>query len=277
MSDKRCSKCEVVKPITEFYSRGQCKVCVRAINREKQRELKKTPEGLAKYRARRNKHKATPQGRINRAVHIKVKRAIDRQCTDEEIASIKSSCMVDSQRKLNTIGRARENGRISGPVEAWYDWLYECADDEWLDNFYSGSAGRRDHRAFDAGKRLSISTLSVLRYAIKNSGVSNTIEVRCGFTVHQAIERFEYLFTEGMSWDEFAKGNIHIDHIKPQSSFNLSNDEQFRQCWELSNLQPLWASDNLSKNAKPMDQWLSEIGGFMGHARVKSPQMVMPL
>ena len=258
MSEKRCSKCEVVKPITEFYSRGQCKVCVRAINREKQRELKKTPEGLAKYRARRNKHKTTSQGKINRAVHAKVKRAVERNCTDEQIAEIKSEGMINSQRKLSTIGRQRESGRISGPCDAWNDWLYECADDEWLDKFYLTNPNLKDIRTYKQSKYLSQSTQNILRYAMRRGVVSRTIEARCGFTVDQAIERFQSLFTEGMDWDHFNKGSIHIDHIKPQASFDLSKEGQFKECWALDNLQPLWAADNLSKRDKTMAQWLSE-------------------
>ena len=258
MSDKRCSKCEVVKPITEFYSRGQCKVCVRAINREKQRELKKTPEGLAKYKARRDKHKATPEGKANRAVHAKVSRAAKSNCTDEQIAEIKSYGMVDSQRRLNTIGRRREDGRIAGPWEAWQDWLYECANDEWLDNFYLRNPKLKDIRTFRESKYLSQSTQSILRYAMKRRVVSRTIETRCGFTVLQAVERFQSLFTKGMDWNEFNDGNIHIDHIKPQSGFDFSKEEQFKECWALENLQPLWATDNFRKGVKPMAQWLAE-------------------
>ena len=51
-----------------------------------------------------------------------------------------------------------------------------------------------------------------------------------------------------MNWDNY--GEWQIDHIKPKSWFHYENetDQQFRECWSLDNLQPLWAKDNLSKS-----------------------------
>jgi len=48
--------------------------------------------------------------------------------------------------------------------------------------------------------------------------------------------------------------NIHIDHIKPVSRFNLRNEEQFRQCFHFSNLQPLFKEDNIKKGNKWSDK-----------------------
>ena len=51
-----------------------------------------------------------------------------------------------------------------------------------------------------------------------------------------------------MTWKAFRNGDIHIDHIKPQSLFNLQDINDVKKCWSLSNLQPLWAADNLAKS-----------------------------
>jgi len=64
-----------------------------------------------------------------------------------------------------------------------------------------------------------------------------------------ALECRDYLanlFTEGMSWENY--GQWHIDHIRPISSFDLSNPQEQRQCFHYTNLQPLWALDNLIKS-----------------------------
>jgi len=48
-----------------------------------------------------------------------------------------------------------------------------------------------------------------------------------------------------MNWD-----NIHLDHIKPVSSFNLDDENEFNNCCNYTNFQPLLIEDNLRKNNK---------------------------
>jgi hypothetical protein len=60
-------------------------------------------------------------------------------------------------------------------------------------------------------------------------------------------EHLENQFTEGMSWDLMGK-YIHIDHIIPLSSAK-TEDEVYGLC-HYTNLQPLWAEDNLRKSNK---------------------------
>jgi hypothetical protein len=53
-----------------------------------------------------------------------------------------------------------------------------------------------------------------------------------------------------MTWENY--GEWHVDHIVPVSAHNFETTEDidFKKCWDLSNLQPLWATDNMRKNAK---------------------------
>lgn len=75
------------------------------------------------------------------------------------------------------------------------------------------------------------------------------------FTLEELKEHLESKFQPGMTWDNH--GKWHIDHIRPIASFNITSykDEDFKKCWCLENLQPLWAKDNLSKGAK----WYGEL------------------
>ena len=57
----------------------------------------------------------------------------------------------------------------------------------------------------------------------------------------------ESKFTNGMSWDKIGI-EIHIDHIIPLSSAK-NEDEIYKLC-HYTNLQPLWAKDNLKKGNK---------------------------
>ena len=90
----------------------------------------------------------------------------------------------------------------------------------------------------------------MMRDAICRGGQSVMVEQVCGYTVRELAIHLEAQFMDGMDWAAFVRGEIHIDHRKPQATFDLSNPAGVRACWALSNLQPLWATDNQRKGAK---------------------------
>ncbi len=53
---------------------------------------------------------------------------------------------------------------------------------------------------------------------------------------------------------EITLSDIHLDHIKPVSKFNLSIPEEFLKCAHYTNLQPLLAGDNITKGNKWEDE-----------------------
>jgi hypothetical protein len=75
-----------------------------------------------------------------------------------------------------------------------------------------------------------------------------TFDEILGCTINEAIEHFEQKFQPGMSWENH--GQWHIDHIRPLASFDLTDPEQRKQAGHYSNLQPLWAKENLSKGCR---------------------------
>jgi hypothetical protein len=70
------------------------------------------------------------------------------------------------------------------------------------------------------------------------------------YSLKELIDHMKSKFQEGMTLDNY--GEWHVDHIRPVSTFNITSQEceDFKLCWSLSNLQPLWAIDNLKKGAK---------------------------
>jgi len=83
--------------------------------------------------------------------------------------------------------------------------------------------------------------------SLKNISKKNKTFEIIGCTPQQLKEHIEKQFTNGMCWDLLGK-KIHIDHIIPLCS--AKNEEEVFKLCHYSNLQPLWAEDNLSKGGK---------------------------
>jgi hypothetical protein len=84
--------------------------------------------------------------------------------------------------------------------------------------------------------------------ALKGIGFqkSNTTEKMLGCSYENFLQHLESLFSEGMNWHN--QGKWHIDHIIPLAS--AKNEEELIKLCHYTNLQPLWAKDNLSKSNK---------------------------
>ena len=68
------------------------------------------------------------------------------------------------------------------------------------------------------------------------------------FSIEELKKHLENKFEKGMCFDNY--GDWHIDHVIPCSWFDLSDEDQFKHCWSLHNLKPMWASHNLKKQNK---------------------------
>jgi hypothetical protein len=84
--------------------------------------------------------------------------------------------------------------------------------------------------------------------AFKNKGYSKNTKTKemLGIEWEVAKQHIERQFTKGMNWDN--QGKWHIDHIIPLASAN-TEEELIKLC-HYTNLQPLWAEDNLTKSDK---------------------------
>lgn len=73
-----------------------------------------------------------------------------------------------------------------------------------------------------------------------------------GYAMADLVQHIERQFTDGMTWQALIAGHIHIDHIIPVASFRPSSPHcpEFKRCWALSNLRPMWAKDNMAKGSR---------------------------
>lgn len=96
--------------------------------------------------------------------------------------------------------------------------------------------------------RLKKNMRSRVNLALKGQNKGGSTESLVGCSTEYLKSYLESKFVEGMGWENRSKW--HIDHIRPCSSFDLSDPEQQKLCFHYTNLQPLWAKDNLKKSNK---------------------------
>ena len=110
----------------------------------------------------------------------------------------------------------------------------------------------KDKMINDFHYRLNLRLRARIRLALKVVKTEKHFKTKelIGCSVEQLKEHLEKQFKPGMSWMNYGYRGWHIDHIKPCKAFNLTDPEQQKQCFHYSNLQPLWAQENMSKGSK---------------------------
>ena len=162
--------------------------------------------------------------------------------------------------------------------------MYQCKDcKNKIDKFYRQSdkgrqAAKKDRirrrvlgientyekqrRRNDVDFRLRSRLRTRLRLSLKKTIKSkfyHTLDL-LGCSLEDLKKHLENQFVEGMSWDNY--GEWHIDHIVPCASFDLSDPNQQRICFNFRNLQPLWDKDNQRKQDKLPENYLEIINNI---------------
>jgi len=100
--------------------------------------------------------------------------------------------------------------------------------------------------------RISSTISSRMRQSLHGCKYNRHWEELVDYTLNDLKEHLSSLFLDGMNWENHGKGGWNIDHIKPIRAFNITSYDcsDFKLCWSLNNLQPLWELENQSKGAK---------------------------
>jgi len=69
-----------------------------------------------------------------------------------------------------------------------------------------------------------------------------------GTSFKDLVSHLEKQFKPGMTLSNY--GKWHIDHIKPVSKYDLTKPGELEKCFHYTNLQPMWAIDNIKKSNK---------------------------
>ena len=102
--------------------------------------------------------------------------------------------------------------------------------------------------AVDPCYKLKKNLRTRLYHALKGEAKNGSAVKDMGCTVEELKTYLESKFQSGMSWDNYGIHGWHIDHVKPLADFNLTDREELLKACHYTNLQPLWAEDNMRKN-----------------------------
>lgn len=113
-------------------------------------------------------------------------------------------------------------------------------------------ARSKQRRLVDGNYAASIAMRKSLSSGLRRVGVvkgHKTVKyLGCSFV--EAKNHIESLFQPGMSWANWGLRGWHIDHKRPISSFDYTDPNWVFKASHYTNLQPLWALENLTKSAK---------------------------
>lgn len=215
MSKRTCRACREIKEAREFYSRhAQCKACKCEENRLWRQNNPEAAKAIDARKYERNKSKIQLR---RKQYYENNKERILAQCAKYRKANI------ERQRAYFKANRKR----------------FSAAKNVW----------QKKKREEDPQFRLR----HALRTRIAKRIRSGSPVQDLGCTVAELMARFESMFEPGMTWENYGAA-WHVDHIRPLASFDLLDRTQFLQACHFSNLQPLWAQDNLQKGSKYVAQ-----------------------
>lgn len=235
---KACCKCGIAKPATtEFFVKklaglsARCKPCLQKAKRD---AWARKAEGInAARRAARN-DETRRRDRQRYAAAPERKRANVRAWREAN---------PDKRREIDR--RHYEKFRDKKVRQA-SEWGERNPDRKRRNvrEFY------RRKRATDPMYRLRAAVSSLIYGHLKSGKGGKRTEEVLGYTTADLRQHLERQFEHGMSWDNY--GEWHVDHILPVASFKFetADDPEFRACWALSNLRPLWAAENIRKSDK---------------------------
>jgi hypothetical protein len=219
MNNKFCSGCEKTKHLSEFSKSNNksglytyCKECSKI--RQKEHREKNKDQIAQKSKDRYWNGGKEKSLAASKAYHYANKEERNRQSRE------------NAEKNKEAIKAQRETKRSEF-------------------NEYARNYARNRSQAdplFKFKRNIRRNTSEAFRFGKKNK---KTIEL-LGCSLEEAFVHIESLFQPGMTWENY--GKWHIDHKVPLASANTT--EEVEKLCHYTNLQPLWARENILKSDK---------------------------
>lgn len=125
---------------------------------------------------------------------------------------------------------------------------------EWKRKNYKNMKENPDRKLEFAEYKVKTNTSRRIREMLGQKKSDRTMHY-VGCSLEELRKHLETKFLQNISWDNYGetveKNKVdawHIDHMIPCTAFNLNNELEARACFHYTNLQPLWATDNIQKH-----------------------------
>jgi hypothetical protein len=242
---RQCNKCKQNKAAEDFYKVGRkCKECRKEYskayyeqNREKIKERKKAhyQQNAEKKKEQMKAYREQNREKIN-----------ERQKAWYQQNSEKKKAYYEQNREKYKAYYKQNADKIKEYGKAWEK-----------QNRDKRRIYERNKRKTDLNYKLSDNLRRRVRKVLDGKCKSKKTMDLIGCSADFLKKYLENQFQPGMSWNNYGNPNgdhsecWHMDHIVPCASFDdLDDPKQQQKCFHYSNLQPLWAKDNMSKGAK---------------------------
>jgi len=165
-----------------------------------------------------------------------------KNCNTEFIDRSRSKTAIYCSNNCKDSGWYKDNKKHALATSRFYESLNKEVIKERKRNYTV------NRRKTDLNFKLACNLRARLSRALKGNFKKSSLSEYLGCRIDFLKQHLESKFLPNMTWTNY--GQWHIDHIKPLSAFNLSDPDQLKKACHYTNLQPLWAKDNLSKGNK---------------------------
>jgi hypothetical protein len=240
-----CRICLVDKPDTDYYPRyGTCKACCYKRNRK---NLKK--EKAILYSKAFNER--NPEYRAIRSKKWRLEN------TEKARAAVRASVAKNPEKKkLREKDRRDKNAdQVRASGRASYHRRKEARREK------VNAANRERSRSPEHKERMRIKRKEDITHRLRcllrkrvtafltvKTGRAGSAVRDLGCSVAALKAHLESQFKDGMTWSNQGIDGWHIDHIVPLAYFDLTDRREFLIACHYTNLQPMWAKDNMLKS-----------------------------
>ena len=262
--EKKCSRCNFVggpKFFKAIDSGRPVTMCLKC-RKTKQKSAKKAGKtnGLGRGSNNRIQHFIVDDVECKECIRCEKMLALDQYSKDNrKVDGLYAICKPCGKKEYKEMGEAKKAERLAQIKEYASQNKEKIAKRTriWRDiNRDILNEKTRTRIANNPHLRIARNLRGRLTTAIKAKD-GNKCDVFCnllGITPKELKKYLEDQFEEGMTWENYNIDTWHIDHIRPLSSFDLAKEKDQRICFHYTNLQPLWAAENLAKS----DDWFPE-------------------